>query len=50
MSHKTGKIEIVGMLNNNEIILKYHQPKDLKDSGKILKKKITKDTAWFDKL
>ncbi len=50
MSHPTGKIEILGMLNNNEIILKYHQPKDLNDSGKILKKRITKDTAWFDKL
>jgi lysine 2,3-aminomutase len=50
MSHPTGKIEIVGMLNNNEVILKYHQPKNLNDSGKILKKKLTNNTAWFDKL
>ncbi|TCK87960.1 KamA family protein [Natranaerovirga hydrolytica] len=46
MSHITGKIEIVGQLNDEEMIFKYHQAKDPKNMGKIFTKKIT-DDAWL---
>lgn len=49
MSHKTGKIEIVGMIDD-DMYFKYHQAKDPKDRGKFFKKKITKDARWFDDL
>lgn len=49
MSHKTGKIEIVGIIGN-EIYLKYHQSRDPKDAGKFFKKKINKKATWLDDL
>ncbi|HIH78193.1 MAG TPA: KamA family radical SAM protein [Halobacteria archaeon] len=49
MSHKTGKIEIVGTIND-DMYFKYHQAKDPNDRGKFFKKKITKDARWFDDL
>ncbi|BDC36220.1 MAG: KamA family radical SAM protein [Candidatus Methanoliparum thermophilum] len=47
MSHKTGKIEIVGMIDN-EIYFKYHQARDPRDRGKVFKKRIIKDATWID--
>ena len=47
ISHKTGKIEIVGILGK-EIYFKYHQAKDPKNSGKFFKKKLEKNTGWLD--
>ena len=35
MSHETGKIEILGMLNDKEMLFKYHQAKDPKNSSRI---------------
>lgn len=49
MSHKTGKIEIVGMIDDN-MYFKYHQAKDPNNRGKFFKKKVTKDARWFDDL
>ena len=47
MSHPTGKIEVLGILNE-ELILKYHQAKDPKDHDKIIKVKIDEDQGWLD--
>jgi len=51
MSHKTGKIEIVGSLGENELIFKYHQAKNDINQGKMMNIKVTDDQAWLpDKL
>ncbi len=49
MSHKTGKIEIVGIIGN-EIYLKYHQAKNPKKVGKLFKRLLTPNAGWFDDL
>ena len=49
MSHKTGKIEIIGILGD-EIYFKYHQAKNPKDAGRFFKKKLRKDAGWLDDL
>lgn len=49
MSHKTGKIEIVGVLGD-EIYFKYHQAKNPEDSGRFFKKKIKENASWLDEL
>jgi len=49
MSHKTGKIEILGIMGEN-ILLKYLQAKNNDDIGKLLKKRITDNAGWFDEL
>ncbi|RLC49520.1 MAG: KamA family radical SAM protein [Candidatus Cloacimonadota bacterium] len=49
MSHKTGKIEIIGILDD-EIYFKYHQAKDPKNYGKFFKRKLIKSAGWLDEL
>jgi len=49
MSHKTGKIEILGILGK-EIFLKYNEAKDPKNKSRFFKKKLTKNAAWLDDL
>lgn len=49
MSHKTGKIEILGIVGN-EIYFKYHQAKDKKNLGKIFKRKADEKAGWLDDL
>ncbi|MCK4978941.1 MAG: hypothetical protein KAS62_01025 [Candidatus Delongbacteria bacterium] len=49
MSHKTGKIEILGILDN-EIFFKYLQAKDPKNYGKFFKRKLIKTAGWLDDL
>ncbi|WP_456456185.1 KamA family radical SAM protein [Thermovibrio sp.] len=49
MSHRTGKIEIVGIIGN-EIFLKYHQCKDPKKVGKLFKRLLTPKAGWLDDL
>jgi len=49
MSHRTGKIEILGILGN-EIYFKYHQAKDRKKIGKIFKRPIDEKSGWLDDL
>lgn len=46
MSHPTGKIEIVGSVDD-EIIFKYHQAKHDKDQGRIMTIKVTDNQAWL---
>lgn len=47
MSHKTGKIEILGSINEGKIIFKYHQAKDTKNSGRIFELEIGENQAWL---
>jgi KamA family protein len=47
MSHKTGKIEIFGLLNE-EIYFKYHQARDRRNLGKIFKTAVDAQTSWLD--
>ncbi len=47
MSHKTGKIEILGMFCG-EIYFKYHQAKNRKNLGKIFKRKVDYRAGWLD--
>jgi len=49
MSHRTGKIEIVGTMND-EIYLKYHQAKDEDEIGKLFKRSLTEKAGWLDEL
>jgi KamA family protein len=47
MSHPTGKIEIIGSIDDNEILFKYHQAKYDYDQGKIMKIKVSDNQAWL---
>jgi L-lysine 2,3-aminomutase len=49
MSHRTGKIEIIGILED-KIYFKYHQAKNPKDLGKFFSKKLNSTAAWLDDL
>ncbi len=49
MSHKTGKIEILGLVSD-EIYFKYHQAKNRKNLGKIFKRKVDYRVGWLDDL
>ncbi|MEA1993403.1 MAG: KamA family radical SAM protein [Euryarchaeota archaeon] len=49
MSHRSGKIEIIGIINDY-IYFKYHQAKNPKNIGKLFKKKINKTAGWLDDL
>jgi len=47
MSHKTGKIEILGIADN-EIYFKYNQAKNRNNLGKIFKRKVDEKAGWLD--
>jgi len=47
MSHRSGKIEILGLLDG-EIFFTYHQAKDRKKLGKIFKRPINEKAGWLD--
>jgi len=47
MSHRTGKIEIIGVIGD-KIYFKYHHAKNPKDSGKLFFRKLNKTGAWLD--
>lgn len=47
MSHKTGKIEILGIMNG-EIYFKYHEAKDRKKLGMMFKRLVNEKAAWLD--
>jgi KamA family protein len=49
MSHRKGKIEILGIYKD-EIYFKYHQAKDIKNLGRIFKRKMDKNAGWLDDL
>jgi lysine 2,3-aminomutase len=47
MSHKTGKIEILGIFED-EIYFKYHQAKNRKRLGKIFTRPVDENAGWLD--
>jgi len=47
MSHRTGKIEILGIFDD-EIYFKYHEAKDRKNLGKIFKRPVDERAGWLD--
>jgi KamA family protein len=49
MSHKTGKIEIVGVMGD-AIYLRYHQAKDPRNAGRFFRRKLDGTAAWLDEL
>ena len=49
MSHRTGKIEILGILDD-EIYFKYHQAKTRRKLGKIFKRPVDENAGWLDNL
>lgn len=49
MSHKKGKIEIVG-IKDDRIYFKYHQAKNQNDIGKFFSRKLNKEAGWLDEL
>ncbi len=49
MSHRTGKIEIVG-IQGKRVYLRYHEARDPKNQGKFFSKIITANAGWLDEL
>ena len=45
MSHHTGKIEILGSMNDGKVLFKYHQTKYEKDAGKIFELELDDNQA-----
>lgn len=50
MSHKTGKIEILGPWNDGEMLFKYHQAKNDANLGKIFSIALSPGQTWLDNL
>lgn len=48
MSHPTGKIEILGEMDNQKMLFKYHQGKNSDHIGKIFIQEVEEDQAWLD--
>ena len=49
LSHRTGKIEILGIFEN-EIYFKYHQAKNRNRLGKIFKRPVNEKAGWLEDL
>ncbi len=49
MSHRTGKIEVVGIMNDY-VYLRYHQAKDPDDIGRFFRRSLTPGAGWLDDL
>jgi lysine 2,3-aminomutase len=47
MSHKTGKIEILGIMNG-EIYFKYHEAKNRENLGMMFKRRVNEKAGWLD--
>ena len=47
LSHVTGKIEILGHLEDGSMLFKYHQAKDAANAGRIFTKKLSEDQCWL---
>jgi lysine 2,3-aminomutase len=47
MSHKTGKIEILGIMKG-KIYFKYHEAKNRKNLGVIFKRRVDENAGWLD--
>lgn len=50
MSHNTGKIEILGVMNEGKVLFKYHQTKYEKDMGRIFELDFEDNQAWLPEM
>jgi L-lysine 2,3-aminomutase len=50
LSHPTGKIEIVGKLDDSHMVFKYHQFKSTENAGRIFIRKLSPDDAWLGEI
>lgn len=50
LSHPTGKIEILGMTENNRMLFKYHQAKYDEDQSRIFMEDIEETQCWLDNI
>ncbi len=48
MSHTTGKIEILGEIEQGKMLFKYHQAKDVEDASRIFTLDLEVDQCWID--
>ena len=48
MSHPTGKIEILGQLNGEVMLFRYHQAKNSEEIGRIFTVAVREDQCWLD--
>jgi lysine 2,3-aminomutase len=49
MSHRTGKIEVVGIMDDY-VYMRYHQAKNPADMGKFFRRRLTPGAGWLDDL
>jgi len=47
MSYVSGKIEILGTLENNKMLFKYHQARNANDNSRIFVNELTKEQCWL---
>lgn len=47
LSHESGKIEILGEWNQEEMLFKYHQAKYAKDANRLFAQRIKADQCWL---
>lgn len=47
MSHKTGKVEILGIING-EVYFKYHEAKNRENLGVMFKRRVDENAGWLD--
>lgn len=47
LSHVTGKIEILGTLEDGRMLFKYHQAKDPADAGRIMIRTVSETQCWL---
>lgn len=47
LSHETGKIEILGLLEDGSMLFKYHQAKDPANAGRIFTRHLDENECWL---
>lgn len=47
LSHVTGKIEVIGMLEDNKMLFKYHEAKNQADNARIFVADVSNDKTWL---
>lgn len=50
MSHVSGKLEILGLLEDDKMLFKFHQAKSPDDRGRMFTKQLTDGQTWLDDL
>jgi len=50
MSHYTGKIEILGIGDDDRLYMRYHQNRDTEEVGRIFSRPYREGAYWLDDL